>query len=127
MREICTSGSEGGGALTGSPYLYKARRFLSACEGSWAAAGPTARRLDSSSAEMGGTASDGTVIPCIDPRTPKSLGPRRQLTLRCSLSLLPDCCLAAHCCGGTHLSRYILTAKRWLQLLITIFFARVPL
>ena len=22
MREICTSGSEGGGALTGSPYLY---------------------------------------------------------------------------------------------------------
>ena len=25
MREICTSGSEGGGALTGSPYLYSRR------------------------------------------------------------------------------------------------------
>ena len=28
MREICTSGSEGGGALTGSPYLYNERHAV---------------------------------------------------------------------------------------------------
>lgn len=31
MREICTSGSEGGGALIGSPYLYNERPLV----GSW--------------------------------------------------------------------------------------------
>ena len=28
MREICKSGSEGGGALTGSPYLYSERPLV---------------------------------------------------------------------------------------------------
>lgn len=32
MREICTSGSEGGGALTGSPYLYSKRHVVGCCE-----------------------------------------------------------------------------------------------